>query len=662
MTDKPTYEQMEQRLRELEREALEIKETKRDLLRITKAIEDSSEAIGMSDANGNHFYQNRVFTRLFEYTAEELVAAGGAPAAYVDADIAAEVFSTIMRGMSWAGEVDMLSKSGRRFQVFLRADAIKDDEGKIVGLIGFHSDITARKKAEEAMALKDIYFKQLFESSLDAIVMVDESDTIIAANGAFQSLFQYGPEETRGKRLDDLVVPTENLEEASAFSRRAFKGKPVRKEAARRRKDDSLVQVEMLGFPTLIDNRLVGAYVIYRDISERKKAEDALRESEARYRTLIENAGASIGYYDTGGRVLISNSNMARDLGFKKGEDLIGKSILDLFPEQQAKLILNRINRAAVEKKGDNFEFLTELPHGKKWFITNIQPMKNSEGVISGVLSISTDITDRKTAEEELKKAKDELEQRVEKRTAQLTKANLDLKAEITERRQAEEHIRILTQRLIEAQEDERQKISRELHDRVAQDLSSSKIACDLLLHKDMEEEVKQRIKEISNTLNTTIFAVRDMAYDLRPPGLEELGLIQTILLHCEDFSEKSGVEVDFRYAGIDNLRLSLEAQINIFRLIQEGLNNIRRHAEASRATIRLMGSFPNIILRMEDDGKGFDVDKRLAEAADEKRMGLQSMIERVSLLQGKMTIQSRPTEHTIISVKFPYEANKGDQ
>ena len=662
MTNKPTYEQMEQRIRELEREALEIKETKRDLLRITKAIEDSSEAIGMSDSKGKHFYQNKAFTRLFEFTAEELVAAGGAPAAYVDADIAAEVFSTIMSGMSWAGEVEMQSKAGRRFHVFLRADAIKDDKGEIVGLIGFHSDITARKKAEEAMALKDIYFKQLFESSLDAIVMVDESDTIIAANRAFESLFQYRPEETRGKRLDDLVVPTEDLQKASAFSRNAFRGKPVRKEAARKRKDNSLVHIEMLGFPTLIDNRLVGAYVIYRDISERKKAEDALKESEERYRTLIENAGASIGYYDTGGRVLISNSNMARDLGFKKWVDLIGKSILDLFPEQQAKSILNRIKKAVMEKKGDNFEFLTELPHGKRWFLTNIQPIKNSVGLVSGVLSISTDITDRKTAEEELKKAKDELEQRVEKRTAQLTKANLDLKTEITERRQAEEHIRILTQRLIEAQEDERQRISRELHDRVAQDLSSAKIACDLLLHMYMDDEAKQKISEISDTLNSTIFAVRDMAYDLRPPGLEELGLIQAISLYCEDFSEKSSVEVDFHHAGIDNLSLSLDAEINIFRLIQEGLNNVKRHAEASLATIRLMGAFPNIILRIEDDGKGFDVDKRLDEAPDEKRMGLRSMLERAGLLQGKMTIHSRPTEHTIISVKFPYEANKGDQ
>ncbi|SPD75661.1 hypothetical protein PITCH_A720001 [uncultured Desulfobacterium sp.] len=155
---KPTYEELEQRVTELEEQSLEFTERKKDLLRITKAIEDSSEAIGMTDTQGNHFYHNRAFTQLFEYTEEELAAAGGGPALYADADVAKEVFGSIMRGIPWEGDTEMISKGGRRLQVYLRANAIKDDSGDIVGLIGFHSDITARKKAEEEMLLKDIYF------------------------------------------------------------------------------------------------------------------------------------------------------------------------------------------------------------------------------------------------------------------------------------------------------------------------------------------------------------------------------------------------------------------------------------------------------------------------------------------------------------------------
>lgn len=211
--------------------------------------------------------------------------------------------------------------------------------------------------------------------------------------------------------------------------------------------------------------------------------------------------------------------------------------------------------------------------------------------------------------------------------------------------------------KLIKAQEDERQRISRELHDRVAQDMSISKIGCDLLLDNDppLAPEVNQKVSEISNALNATILAVRDLAYDLRPPGLDDLGLIETIYQYCEDFSEKSGIGVEFHFAGMDNVRLDLEAEINLFRLIQECLNNVWKHADASHTTIRLMGAFPNVILRIKDNGKGFNVSQRSVDAEDEKRMGLRSMKERAGLLQGKLSIRSKRHEGTIITVKFPY-------
>jgi len=211
--------------------------------------------------------------------------------------------------------------------------------------------------------------------------------------------------------------------------------------------------------------------------------------------------------------------------------------------------------------------------------------------------------------------------------------------------------------KLIKAQEDERRRISRELHDRVAQDLSISKIGCDLLLDNDppLTPKAHQTVSGISNTLNATILAVRDLAYDLRPPGLEDLGLIETIYQYCEEFSEKSGIEIDFHFAGMDNVKLNLEAEINLFRLIQECLNNVWKHAQASQTTIRLMGAFPNVILRVKDNGTGFDVNQRSVDAEDEKRMGLRSMKERAGLLQGELAIQSRPQEGTIVTVKFPY-------
>jgi signal transduction histidine kinase len=100
---------------------------------------------------------------------------------------------------------------------------------------------------------------------------------------------------------------------------------------------------------------------------------------------------------------------------------------------------------------------------------------------------------------------------------------------------------------------------------------------------------------------------------------------------------------------------------MNLYRLVQEGLNNIRRHAAASQATVKLVGTYPNIILRIEDDGKGFDVAERARAADSEKRMGLRSMAERVRLIQGELQIRSQPRKGTRIFIKFPYQEKRDD-
>ncbi len=229
---------------------------------------------------------------------------------------------------------------------------------------------------------------------------------------------------------------------------------------------------------------------------------------------------------------------------------------------------------------------------------------------------------------------------------------------DITERKETEEHIHALTKQLMKAHENERQMISRELHDRIGQDLSMLKIGFDTLLddHPEVYPGIGQRISELTKILHGSIMAVRDLAYDLRPPSLDQLGLAKTIFQYCEDFSEKTGLSVDFKAAGMNDLRLDFDTETNLYRLVQEGLININKHADARQATIRLVASFPNIILRIEDDGQGFNVEDRLAAVSNEKRMGLRSMGERVGLLGGKMRIPSRPTEGTKIFIAVPFQ------
>jgi PAS domain S-box-containing protein len=229
----------------------------------------------------------------------------------------------------------------------------------------------------------------------------------------------------------------------------------------------------------------------------------------------------------------------------------------------------------------------------------------------------------------------------------------LSVGVDVTQRKQAQEQVQFLTHQLIKAQENERLKISRDLHDHIAQDLSTLKISLETLF-KDQPAEIRTKVGKLSGILQRSIASVRDMAYDLRPPGLDQLGLVRTLYLYCEEFSKASPVEIDFAAAGVDELSLEYETEINIYRLIQEALNNIKRHAGADRATIRLVASSPNIVIRIKDNGRGFDVNRRRKQALKEKRMGLQSMVERVRLLEGKIDIQSRPGKGSYIRIEIP--------
>ncbi|SMP62976.1 PAS domain S-box-containing protein [Desulfonatronum zhilinae] len=227
---------------------------------------------------------------------------------------------------------------------------------------------------------------------------------------------------------------------------------------------------------------------------------------------------------------------------------------------------------------------------------------------------------------------------------------------DISARKQAEEAQRELSRQLILGHEDERRMVSRELHDGVGQDLVTVKIGLDELgqSYPDLCPEILDRIAGFSSQIGKAISGIRDMAYEQHPLGLEQFGFAQTIKQHVSEFREKTGIDVDLSLAGLEDLALGGDMDINLYRLIQEGLRNIQRHAHAHRVTVKVVKSFSGIILRIEDDGLGFDPVQRLASAILEKRMGMRSMLERATLLGGTMRIQSRIGQGTRILVELP--------
>jgi PAS domain S-box-containing protein len=356
----------------------------------------------------------------------------------------------------------------------------------------------------------------------------------------------------------------------------------------------------------------------------RKEAEESLRESEERYRMVVEHSSDGVAIV-MGDSHIYLNRQFARIFGYDRPEEIVGKPIsLFVHPDDRERVTRSNYWRQQGGSAPSRYECKGICRDGGEVY-----------------LSVSASST-----------------------TYRGEPVSLVFLRDITERKVAEDRIHWLTHEMIRVQENERQRISRELHDRVAQDLSMTKIITDRLLQSRKEAElpdVEREIAKISGTLQAAIHTVRNLAYDLRPPMIDDMGLVQAIFHYCEDFSERTALAVDFSSAGLDNIALDSDTEIHLYRLIQEGLNNIHKHAEARRATLRLVKAYPHIILRIKDDGKGFDVNARRAVSTQEKRMGLQSMEERVHLLGGEIDIQSSPMRGTKIAIKIPSKEEARD-
>ena len=242
-----------------------------------------------------------------------------------------------------------------------------------------------------------------------------------------------------------------------------------------------------------------------------------------------------------------------------------------------------------------------------------------------------------------------------------LNNMNRQLSHDNITRKEAEAQVHSLTQELIMAQEAERQRIAFELHDNVAQELSSSKIASETLFdgHDEVPAEIRERNKKLTDLLLRSLKTVRSLSYDLRPSDIEHGDFIKIIRHYCEDFSVAEGIAVNFSSIGMNTISFDYNHRINVFRLLQEALNNIKKHAEADHLEIKMLSSHPNIIIRIEDNGKGCEIESRKTEALHEKRMGIKNMEERARLLGGCITLKSSPGSGMKIMIEFPYEKGK---
>jgi len=415
---KSQTEALEQLLEVYEKSVLEItdelyaeiarrKQAEETLIRIKKAVESSGEAIGMSDPQGCHFYHNKAFHDLFEYSIEELNKPLAPVAIYADHEVGREVFETIMQGNPWVGEIIMVAKSGRRFPVFLRADAVKDDNGNIIGLIGIHTDITERKQAEEDLRESQEYTKVLFTSShIPHIVMDAETGRFIDCNAAAAKISGYATrEELIGKTsldvsapiqyngLDSAIEVKKNDQACRENGSHLFEWRSQRANGQIWDAEIHLMVFQHRGKPLV--------QFILQDITERKRVEKALRESEKKLQAIINTTTDKIFLIDIDGIILAINKAAAVYLGLDP-DRAVGATIFDgLTPEdvQKRKMSIQKICLAQQP-------FQVESKHRNEWTDTCFFPVV-ADGNVTGIVVYGRDITARKLAEEALEQSEE---------------------------------------------------------------------------------------------------------------------------------------------------------------------------------------------------------------------------------------------------------------
>jgi two-component system CheB/CheR fusion protein len=290
---------------------------------------------------------------------------------------------------------------------------------------------------------------------------------------------------------------------------------------------------------------------------------------------------------------------------------------------------------------------------GGRFFLARLLPYRTTEDRIAGVVLTFVDVTERLAAQAEVSRAQQQLEERVQERTSQLDAVNAALRREVLNHQRAEKARQELQGRLVNAQEEERSRISRELHDEVGQQISALMLSLKALESSLPEGETPSKLRELRATAEQVGSEIHQLASELRPIALDELGLSRALQGYLDGWLTRTGIAVDFVSAGIEEARLPAPFETTLYRIIQEAMNNVYKHADAKSVSVSVERRGDSVVAIVEDDGAGFDPET-LHNNADNRAIGIAGMRERADIVGGSLTIESSVGQGTTVRVKLP--------
>jgi len=467
-----------------------------------------------------------------------------------------------------------------------------------------------REQAAMEMRLR---LATIVESSDDAIIAVDVNGNITDWNKGAEQSYGYSAEEAVGNSIF-LIIPAEKANHCSAIMHEVIQGGVVRHhETTRRRKDATFVEVSLTASPVLGPaGRIIGMSRIERDITQRKRQEKIVRESEERFRLAAQAAKMFAYEWNAVTDEIVRSAESNQILGVDESTPLTGKqAIATVHPDDRQEVEL-ALKRLSPQNPHLQVTYRIVRQDGKTiWVERHSVAHFDEQGKLLRIVGMVVDVTERKKSEEALAGAR---------------------------------------RKLIDAQEEERTRIARELHDDICQRLTLMTVELEQLQHSTPDVgELRNRVGELRNQLLEISSDVQSLSHELHSARLEFLGIGDATRAFCRELAEKQKVEINCEVHDLPG-HVEKSVSLCLFRVLQEGLRNSLKHSGVNHFEVSLWATSDQVHLTVSDSGVGFDC----KAARENGGLGLISMEERVRLLNGKFSLETQPNCGTTIQVHVP--------
>ena len=491
------------------------------------------------------------------------------------------------------------------------------------------ADFIERCKTDEVLHRTEGTIRSLLEAAAQAILTVNSSGQIELANAAAEQMFGYDRKEMLGKPVE-MLIPV-HLQSAHQHHRAHYFVHPrtrpmgIGLDLAGRRKDGFEFPIEVSLSYIEAETGIVAVSFV-TDITERKLAERRLRESEERFRYMADNAPVLVWMSGTDKLCTWFNKPWLDFVGRPMEKELGSGWAENVYPDD-----FNDCLRVYTESFDAHQPFVMDYRLRRndgeyRWITDRGVPLFDRTGVFIGYIGSCIDITDRKLAETESQ-------------------------AKATSLRESQENLRALAGQLLTAQEEATQRIARELHDTFGQQMAllSLRISEIETLLPTKRELAEEKLRACREQIGMLAQEIQEFARQLHSSVLHELGLEVALRAECDAYSRRTGTAVAFSAENVPEL-LREDISLCLYRVAQESLHNIWKHAEANRLGVMVRASNEEIELIVEDFGKGFDIESTKGKGG----LGLISMQERVRLVGGSFAITTRAGDGTRVQVRIP--------